>query len=368
MVADGHDVIGMAIGEPDIATPEYIVEATVDALRNGRTEYSPSLGESNLRTALSQRYTRSTGQPIGADRIACFPGTQTALYVVMRAIAGPGDDVVLGDPMYATYRPVIAASGANPVAVPLRAERGFRIDPSDISAAVTAATSAILLNTPHNPTGAVLTTEDIREIGEIAIEYDVWLVVDEVYEELIFDGAPFCSPLAQPDLADRTIVVNSISKSHAAPGFRSGWCVAPSEFCERMQPLTEAVLFGNQPFIADGTAVAVASPSPVATAMAERFAARADRMITRLHDETALRVNRPAAGMFALVDVSALGLDGAEYAADLLDTAGVAVLPGSSFGCSLDQWVRVSLTCDDEAFDEGCRRMVEHARRVSSLL
>lgn len=364
IIADGGDVIEMAIGEPDIETPSFIVEAAIDALRRGRTGYSESLGELNLRAALADRYTRSTGQPIGPDQVACFPGTQTALYTVMQAIAGPGDDVLLGDPMYATYRPVIASCGSNVLAVPVRPERGFRIDPADIANAITPSTSAILLNTPHNPTGAVLTAKDIREIGAIATEHDVWLVVDEVYEELVFEGTTFCSPLSQPDLADRTIVVNSISKSHAAPGFRSGWCVASASFCERIRPLSEALLFGNQPFIADATAVAVSSPSPVAAGMAERFAARADRLAALLHAETKLRVNRPAAGMFALVDVSAYAADGACYGADLLDNGGVVVLPGSSFGGSLTHWVRVSLTQSDEAFDEGCQRIITHARRL----
>lgn len=366
MIVDGHDVIEMAIGQPDVETPAAIVDATIDALRRGRTDYSASLGEPNLRAALAQRYSESVGRPIEVEQIACLPGTQTALYTVMRAIAGPGDHVVVADPMYATYGPVMAACGAMPIAVPLRAERGFRIDPAEVAAAITPTTTAILLNTPHNPTGTVLTADDIRQVGQVAIDHDVWLVTDEVYEELVFDGAPFFSPLAQPDLADRTIVLNSISKSHAAPGFRSGWCVGPLGFCERMRPLAEAVLFGSQPFIADATALAVAAPSLAAASMATRFAARADRLVARLHAETSLRVHRPAAGMFALVDVSSTGLSGEDYAADLLDTVGVAVLPGSSFGASLEKWVRVSLTRSDDAFDEGCRRVVEHARRHSA--
>ncbi len=361
MVADGIDVVEMAIGEPDVPTPDFIVEATVDALHRGRTDYAASLGEPNLRAALSARYTRTTGRPITDDQIACLPGTQTALYTVMRTIAGPGDEVILGDPMYATYGPVIAACGATPIPVPLRAERGFRIDPADIEAQITPATTTIFLNSPHNPTGAVLTAHDVRQIGELARNHDVWLVADEVYEELVFAGSTFVSPLADPDFADRTIVLNSLSKSHAAPGFRSGWCVGPAEFCERMRPLSEAFLFGSQPFIADATAVAVQAPSPVAAGMAQRFAARADRLVDALHGQTQLLVNRPAAGMFALVDVSSTSMNGLDYANDLLDNGGVAVMPGSSFGSTLGSWVRVCLTQDDPAFDTGVERIVAHA-------
>lgn len=366
MMADGRDVIAMTIGEPDVPAPDLIIEATIDALHRGRTDYADSLGEPTLRAALAARYRRTTGRPIADDQIACFPGTQTALYTVMRAIAGPGDEVIVGDPMYATYEPVLASCGASAVPVALRPERGFRIDPDDIARSLTPATTAILLNSPHNPTGAVLTADDVEHIGQLAQEHDVWLVADEVYEELVFDGTTFHSPLTNPDIADRVIVLNSISKSHAAPGFRSGWCVASSDFCERLRPLSEAVLFGNQPFIADATAVAISQPSTVAAGMATRFAARADRMAAQFRRESSLVVNRPAAGMFALVDVSATGMTGDEYVVDLLDQAGVGVMPGSSFGTSLASWVRVSLTCDDDAFDEGCRRMVEHASALAA--
>jgi arginine:pyruvate transaminase len=364
--AQGQHIIGMAIGEPDIPTPDAIIESTIQSLQAGRTNYAPSLGDPDLRTALAARYTRTTGRTISPDQIACLPGTQTALYMVMSTIAGPGNDVIVGDPMYATYGPVLAACGATARSVPLRAEAGFRIDADDIAERLTPNTTALLLNSPHNPTGAVLTSGDFDRIGALAREHDLWLVVDEVYEELVFEGATFVSALADPSLADRTIVLNSMSKSHAAPGFRSGWCVAPVGFCERMRPLLEAALFGSPPFIADATAHAVQQPSPVAAGMAKRFAARADRLMTALHQKTDLKVNRPAAGMFALVDASATGMSGYEYAHHLLDHGAVVVMPGSSFGTTIESWVRVALTASDEDFDEGVRRIVAHANALAS--
>ncbi|MEM8924611.1 MAG: pyridoxal phosphate-dependent aminotransferase [Actinomycetota bacterium] len=365
MIADGHDIVEMAIGEPDVPTPDVIVEATVDALRRGRTVYASGAGEPALRTALADRYSARTGRPITPDQVLCFPGTQTALYTVIRAVAGPGDQVVIGDPMYATYAPVVTACGAEVVPVPLRSDRGFRLDAADLAERVTERTTAVLLNTPHNPTGAVLQGEDIDAIGAVAADNDLWVVSDEVYEELVFEGTTFCSPLARAATAERTVVLNSISKSHAAPGFRSGWCVGPAEFCLRALPLTEAVLFGNQPFIADATALAVAEPSPVADGMNRRFAARAARLAETLHARTDLRVSTPEAGMFAIVDVSASGLGGDAYAEGLLVDGGVAVMPGSSFGESLADWIRISLTRPDDVFDVGCERIVAHAGRLA---
>lgn len=361
LASEGADVIELAIGEPDIPTPGYLIEATIASLRNGRTDYSPAPGETSLREALAKKYSLQAGRNISTEQILCFPGTQTALYAAVRAVAGDGDEILIGDPMYATYEGVVASSGAKIAAVALHPENGFRIKATDIEQQITPNTSAILINTPHNPTGAVLSSEDIADIGALARQHDLWLIVDEVYEELIFDDVSFATPLSHPDLAERTVVVCSISKSHAAPGFRSGWCVASEEFCERLQRLSEAMLFGSQPFLADATALAIASPSPVAAGMRVRFAARADRLAAALHSQTQLKVHKPEAGMFAMIDVSASGMNGEEYAWDLLNCVGVGVMPGASFGQSLDNWIRIALTESDEKFDEGCRRIIAHA-------
>ena len=364
MAAEGRDIIRLTIGEPDVPTPGVLQQAATDAMRAGRTGYSNGRGEIGLRRALAERYARRRGRPFSADQIMCFPGTQTALYAVMAALAEAGDQVLVGDPMYATYEGVIVAAGAEMVPVALRPERGFRMAAEDIAARVTPRSRAILLTTPHNPTGAVLTPEGIAAIGEVARAHDLWIIADEVYEEMVFDGVSFASPLADAGLADRVVAVSSISKSHAAPGFRSGWCVGPEAFTDALLPLSEVMLFGNQPFLADMTEAAIRDGSPVAAGMRARFAARADRLAQRLNAETLLRVHRPEAGMFALVDVTATGMDGDTYAHDLLERTGVAVMPGASFGATLDGWVRVALTVGDDAFDQAITRIQAHADAV----
>ncbi len=360
--AQGRDVIELTIGEPDAPTPDDLIEAAAQAMRAGRTGYSDGRGEAGLLHALAARYSARCGRPIGTDQVMCFPGTQTTLYAVMMALVGPGDEVLVGDPMYATYEGVIAATGARAVPVPLRPEHGFRIQADELATRITPATRAILLNSPHNPTGAVLRSADIAAIGALARAHDLWIVADEVYEELVFDGVPFTSPLYDAGLADRVIVASSISKSHAAPGFRSGWCVGPAEFCARLLPLAETMLFGNQPFLADATALAVAAPSQVAAGMRARLARRAGIVADRLGGVEGLTVHRPEAGMFALLDIRATGLSSLDYALDLLDTAGVAVMPGCSFGAALEGWVRLALTVEDDALVAACDRILAHAR------
>lgn len=359
--AAGEPIIELTIGEPDVATPEPMLEAAARSMRSGRTGYSNGRGEPGLVAALAARYTARRGREIGRDQVMCLPGTQTTLYAILRTLVEAGDEVLLGDPMYATYEGLIAQTGATMVPVPLRPEHGFRMQAADVVARITPRTRVLFLNTPHNPTGAVLRAEDIRALGEVAKAHDLWIISDEVYEDLVFPGVPFTSPLDLADLADRVIVASSISKSHAAPGFRSGWCVGPAEFCARLLPLSETMLFGSQPFIADMTQLAVSEPSPVAAGMAERFARRAGLIADQLSGVNGLYVHRPEAGMFALVDVRATGQSGESFALGLLDRQKVAVMPGESFGAGLNGWLRLSLTQPDDLVVEATNRIAAHA-------
>ena len=359
--AAGEPIIELTIGEPDVATPEPMLEAAARSMRSGRTGYSNGRGEPGLVAALAARYTARRGREIGRDQVMCLPGTQTTLYAILRTLVEAGDEVLLGDPMYATYEGLIAQTGATMVPVPLRPEHGFRMQAADVVARITPRTRVLFLNTPHHPTGAVLRAEDIRALGEVAKAHDLWIISDEVYEDLVFPGVPFTSPLDFADLADRVVVASSISKSHAAPGFRSGWCVGPAEFCARLLPLSETMLFGSQPFIADMTQLAVSEPSPVAAGMAERFARRAGLIADQLSGVNGLYVHRPEAGMFALVDVRATGQSGESFALGLLDRQKVAVMPGESFGAGLNGWLRLSLTQPDDLVVEATNRIAAHA-------
>ncbi len=364
LAAQGNDIIEMTIGEPDIPAPPELIEAAVNSMRAGRTKYADARGEPNLRKALADKYSISSGRKISPDQFLCFPGTQTALFAVMMGVAEDGDEVLVGDPMYATYEGVIRSTGAEVVPVPLHQQDGFRIQATDIAERITPRSSAILLTSPHNPSGAILTEQDARQIGELAIEHDLWIICDEVYEDLIFDGETFFSPLWIDELSERIMVVSSISKSHAVPGFRSGWCVAPTTFVDTLLPLAESMLFGNQPFIADMTETAIRQGSTVAEGMRNRFAKRATLLLECFDSDCGLTVHPPQAGMFALVDVSGIGTNGYEFASGLLEQEGVAVMPGSSFGSNLQDWIRVSLTLEDSAFLEGCRRMKNYSQSL----
>ena len=359
--ASGADVIELTIGEPDVAPDRALLDECRRALHAGRYRYSNGRGEPSVVAALAEKYRRRRSD-VTAENVLCFPGTQTALFAVMLGLAEAGQGVLVGDPLYATYEGVIRATGAHPVFVPLKPDFGFHMRAVDLEAAVTPECRVLLLNTPHNPTGAVLTAAEIAAIGAVARRHDLWIVCDEVYEQLVFDGI-FASPFDDPDLAERTVVVSSISKSHAAPGFRSGWAVGPAEFTGRLLAVSETMLFGQQPFIADMTAYALTHEIDTARQMREAYRRRAGRIVDGLAKAPGVSVLRPEAGMFALIDVAATGLSGEAFAWALLEEEGVAVMPGSSFGEEARDFLRVSLTVPDADIDEACRRNAALAER-----
>ena len=359
----GLPVIDLTIGEPDIPTPCHLIDTAAQAMRAGRTGYSDGRGEAVLRKALATHYKAMLGRDIGTDRFLCLPGTQTSLFLAFMALCEAGDEVVLADPMYASYEALIRAPGAVPVPVRLRPEAGFRLAAEDVARAITPTTRVLFLNTPHNPTGAVLGAEDLRALCDLAEAHDLWIISDEVYGLLTHDQVAFTSALADPAHEGRVIAAASLSKSHAAPGFRAGWLCAPAEFCTRALALSESMLFGTQPFIADMAARALGEPekSP-APAMAARMARRAAIIHDALDGVAGLRVHRPQAGMFALIDIRALSADSERFALALLDGAGVAVMPGASFGAGLEGWLRVALNATDEETARACDLIADFAR------
>jgi arginine:pyruvate transaminase len=360
----GQDIIELTIGEPDTPPPQAVIDKAIEGLRARRTRYSNGRGEPEVIAALARKYARRTGRAISPRNVAYLPGTQTALYAVMTTLAEAGDEVLVGDPLYATYEGVVRSTGAEVVYVPLFAKNGFHMRAQDVEQRITPRSRVLLLNTPHNPTGATLTFEEIGEILDVCRRHDLWVVSDEVYEMLAYDGA-FASPFDHPLGADRSVVVSSISKSHMLPGLRSGWCVGPETFVDRLIPLSETMLFGAQPFIEDAAALAVSREFEECRFMVETFRRRASTFTGLLANAPGLRATLPEGGMFAMVDVQGTGLEGEAFAWRLLEEEKVAVMPGSSFGRQASSHVRVSLSADEGVLAEAARRMTQFALRLT---
>jgi arginine:pyruvate transaminase len=362
--AAGRDIIFLTVGDPDQAPPAPVIEATVAALRRHRTGYAPILGYPEVRGAVAARFARRTGKPCAADNVVIVPGTQAGLYCALQCLAGPGDEVIVPEPMYATYEAVGGASGARLVNIPLRPENGFHPDLDALARAVTPRTRMIWINSPHNPTGAVLDRAEIAAIAALCRQHDLWLLSDEVYEDLAFARA-HVSPWSLPGMEERTVVVSSLSKSHAIPGFRMGWMIGPTSLTPHLFNLLLCTLYGGPPFIQDGGLVALTSDLPEVAALHEDYRRRAALMFGILAAAPNCRVAAPEGGMFVLLDIRASGLSSEEFAKRLLEREGVAVLPADGFGPSATGHLRISLTVGDDRLKAAGERIVRLARQLA---
>jgi arginine:pyruvate transaminase len=359
----GRDVIFLTIGDPDQPTPAPVIEATIDALRRGRTGYAPTIGYPQLRAAIAARFAGRTGQPCAADNVVVTPGAQGGLYCALQCLAGPGDEVIVPEPVYATYEGVVAASGAEMVMVPLPAERGFHPDLASIAGAVTPRTRIVWINSPHNPTGAVFTPNEIAGIAEICRQHDLWLLSDEVYEDLTFTR-PHISAWSLPGMAERTIVVSSLSKSHAMPGFRLGWIIGPPALSRHLFVLLLSMTYGSPPFIQEGAVAALRSELPEVAALREDYCRRAAMMSGILAGAPNCRPIPPEGGMFVLLDIRGTGTAARDFATSLLESEDVAVLPCDAFGPSAAGHLRISLTEPDARLAEAGHRIVRFAHSL----
>ncbi len=363
--ARGDELIFLSIGEPDAAVPEAIMDVAERQMRAGRTRYSNGRGEPEILKALSSIYSRRTGRHVSPSQFLFLPGTQTALYVAFMGIIDIGDEVLLPDPYYATYEGVIAAAGGIAVPVPTDPDRGFHLSARDLNKRITPKTRALLLNTPGNPTGTVFTADEIAGLGAVCREHDLWIVSDEVYATLTYGNTVFVSPFDDKQLEERTVVVSSVSKSHAMPGFRCGWIAASEDFCARLLPLAETILFGSQPFLEDATAFALTNEFPEVDAMKVSYERRARALIAGINGAGTISARMPEGGMFVMVDVRKTGLTGDEFARRLLAEEAVVTMPGESFGQGGAGHLRIALTVDETAIAEAARRIRRLAERVS---
>ena len=360
----GEPMIFLSIGEPDAPPPAAIFDVAERQMRAGRTRYSNGRGEPDVLRALSRLYTERTGRSISTSQFLFLPGTQTALYVAMMVLVELGDEVLMADPYYATYEGVIAAAGG--IAVPVRVDpdHGFHLKAAALEKAITPKTRVLLMNTPSNPTGAVFTREEIARIGKVCEQHDLWIICDEVYASLTYGNTVFASPFDRAELEKRTVVVSSVSKSHAMPGFRCGWIAASEEFCAAALPMSETMLFGSQPFLEDATAFALDNHFSELDVMKHAYERRAQVLVEGLRASKTVSARMPEGGMFVMVDVRKTGLSGRAFAERLLAEENVVTMPGESFGAGGAGHLRVALTVDESQIAEACRRIARLADRL----
>jgi polar amino acid transport system ATP-binding protein/arginine:pyruvate transaminase len=363
--ARGEDVILLSVGDPDFDTPAPIVESAVAALRSGDTHYTPIAGRQALRQAVADLQHRRSGAPTAAGNVMMVAGAQNGLFSTALCLLDPGDEVLVMEPIYATYEATMAASGARIVRVAASPENGFRPDVAALAGAVTPRTRAILLANPNNPTGIVMTEAEMAAVAEVARRHDLWVVADEVYESLVFAGThrPF---RALPDMAGRSVTIGSLSKSHAMTGWRIGWAVGPEALIDHMDRLGLNMLYGLPGFIQEAALTALRLHEETAGAMRDAYAARVALAARGLSGLPGIAMLRPDAGMFALLDVRGTGLSSTDFAWGLFRATGVSLVDAAAFGPATAGFVRVALAAPEARLEEAFRRIAGYAGGLSA--
>ena len=356
--AAGRHVVHLEIGEPDFATPDNITEAAVAAMQAGYTHYTPAGGIMEAREAVARFVSRRLGVEAGPTEVVLTPGSKNVLLFVLLACVEPGDEVVYPDPGYPIYSSLVNFVGAAPVPVRLREERGFRMDLDELAALITPRTRLLILNSPQNPTGGVLTREDVEVIARLAVEHDLLVVSDEIYSQIVY-GPEHVSILSLPGMQERTVLMDGMSKAYAMCGWRLGYGVAPRELASRM----EALMINSSSCAAAFTQMAVieAFESPESDAavarMVAQFRARRDLVVAGLNEMPGVRCETPQGAFYAFPNVQGTGRDERELAEELLDRAGVALLPGTAFGPAGAGFLRLAYTQAEADLRTGLERM-----------
>jgi len=353
-------VISLMRGEPDFRTPAHIVEAASRALADGRTSYPDNRGELRLRAAIAAKLERDNHVVYDPHtEVLVTPGATFGIHAALTALLSDGDEVLVPDPIYdAYYSPVLLAGGrVRTVRASIEAGR-FALSPAAIEAAITPASRVLLLNTPWNPVGTVLSRGEIEAIAEVVLRHDLTLISDEIYEAIVYDGHCHLSPPSlSPELRDRTVLVNSLSKTYAMTGWRVGYCAAPADLTSAMFLVLQQSSRGPATFVQDAAAVALSAPQECVRSMREEYAKRRGQVAEALADVDNVRVPLPEGGFFAMVDVRDTGQSSDAVRRHLLRRHGVVVAHGSAYGESGEGTLRVSFAAGSETLTAGLARL-----------
>ena len=362
MIAKGQDVLELTIGEHDIRTDPKILAAMHQSALGGHTGYASVPGTPELRRAVAARVQERTGVPTSHKNVLITPGGQAGLFAAILCATDPGDGVVHLDPYYATYPTSIRAASCVPMPIKTGPENDFQPSAADLATRPEGA-RAFLMNSPNNPTGNVYSTETMEAVAEYVQSNDLTLISDEVYDTQIWSGA-HVSPRALPNMAERTIVIGSMSKSHAMTGSRIGWVIAPEEAIENMIDLATNTTYGVAGFVQDAALFALSQGEVFEEKIAASFKRRREIALSILQGFPNIPMIAPRGGMYLMLDVRKTGLSGIEFANRLLDERSIAVMPGESFGDSAAGHIRVAMTITDERFGDALRGLCEYAESL----
>lgn len=371
MKAQGVDVINLTAGEPDFWVPDTAKEAVIHALKTNQSKYTPAPGILELREAIaqktnSQHESLAKKNPWKASHVVVTNGGKQALFNAFMSILDPGDEVLIPSPYWLSYPEMVKLAGGIPKFIPSSFAQNFKIKPEQLKGALGPRVKAVVFNSPSNPTGSMYSQDELKQLADVLVDTpgaeDVWVITDEIYDRIILDHVPFCSFLkAAPELRDRTVTVNGMSKSAAMTGWRVGWSVAPENVTQAMITLQGQSTSGICSLSQWASIAALKLPEAHFTPQVQSFKKRRDLLLEILRKSSKLELVSPEGAFYCFVGIGKClraGEDSISFAQRLLEEAKVAVVPGTPFG--EPEFVRLSFATDDKSLEAGCERIVRY--------
>ncbi|MCY7282829.1 MAG: pyridoxal phosphate-dependent aminotransferase [Cyanobacteria bacterium CAN_BIN43] len=363
MKRDGIDVLSFSVGEPDFDTPSHIRVAAETALEQGKTRYGPAAGEPKLREAIAHKLQRDNNLCYEAANIVVTNGGKHSLFNIMMALIEPGDEVIIPAPFWVSYPEMIKLAEGTPVIVQTTTESGFRITPEQLRQAITPKTKFLILNSPSNPTGMVYTPEEVRAIAQVIVEKDIWVVSDEIYEKILYDGAEHLSiGSVSAEVFDRTIVSSGFAKTYAMTGWRVGFLAAPLPIVKVVETIQSHSTSNVCTFAQYGAIAAYEGSQDCVKEMVEAFAERRQIMLEYLNSIPGFACIAPTGAFYMYPNISKLGINSLDFCSGLLETQQVATVPGVAFGT--DDCIRLSYATSVENIRKGMERLAAYVAAI----
>jgi len=367
----GRRIIHLEIGEPDFVTPANIREAAIKALKDGNTHYTPTPGMLELRKAIADKTANDLGVEVCFENVSVTLGSKEAIFAALASIVEEGDEVLYPNPGYPAYESGVRFFGGKPVPVRLREEDEFRMTPEEVNQLVSDRTKAIIINSPENPTGAVLSKDDVKGIVEIAKDAGAYVVSDEVYRYIIYDGLKHYSPIQFDENLENTIVVDGFSKYYAMTGWRLGYVITPKHLTEPLQLVLNLITACPSSFIQVGGIEALRNGSSAVKRMVEQYAARREIVIEEVSKMNGVHMVRPRGAFYGFINVKEIinraNINSLKLASILLEKYGVAVLHGSAMGSFGEGYVRISYANSVENIRNGLRIMSKAFNKIAGF-
>jgi len=363
---EGKKVIHLEVGRPDFDTPDHIKQAAIRALNDGVVHYTSNYGLPSLRSAIADKLHRDNGLDFDPlSEIIVTAGANEAIFMALMSTLNPGDEVLVPDPSWLNYFHCISMAGGRVVSVPLREENGFKLDPEDVARAITPRTRMLIVVTPHNPTGAVLSKDDLKALASLACERNLLVLADEIYEKLVYDGAEHHSIASLPGMWERTLTVNGFSKAYSMTGWRLGYVAGPRELIDILIRVHQYTAVCATSFAQSGAVTAYQGKQDCVEDMRREFARRRTLILDRLERMKGIECVHPDGAFYVFPSIHGLRRPSEEVATQLLEDALIATVPGSAFGKYGEGYLRLAYSNSYENIDEAMDRMEKILGRLS---